>query len=298
MKKNTAYKRRRGDRRDGRLVKDNPGLNTIMAFLWPNRTDCEVYLHDTVDCTELLKYLEKRNEGKTEEKMTLFHCTVTALARMFYERPKMNRFVQGGRTYERYDKLLSFVAKRRFTDHAEETLMVLNAKPEMTVDDISRKIIGDVRESRKSEKATGGVDELLDTLAKFPRLFLLIFIRCIRWLDFWGRVPKSLTDGDPNFTSVTLSNLGSIKCPSVYHHLSNYGTTSILLTIGVIHKEEMLMEDGHKEIRDCVDIGATLDERIADGFYFAKSLKLVKHLFANPELLELPIGTDCGFDYK
>ena len=47
-----------------------------------------------------------------------------------------------------------------------------------------------------------------------------------------------------------------------------------------------------------MDIGATLDERIADGFYFVRSLKLVKHIFANPELLELPLGEPSGFKFE
>ena len=48
---------------------------------------------------------------------------------------------------------------------------------------------------------------------------------------------------------------------------------------------------------DLVDIGATVDERIADGFYFARSLKLIKHIFAHPELLEKPLGENSGFMY-
>jgi hypothetical protein len=117
-------------------------------------------------------------------------------------------------------------------------------------------------------------------------------------MDFWGKNPKFLTDGDPNYSSILVSNLGSIKCPAVYHHLNNYGTNSIMVTIGTLHKEEILMEDGHKEIRDVIHLGATLDERIADGFYFARSLKLIRHIFAHPELLEKPLGENSGFDYK
>lgn len=291
-------KRHRGDRRDGRWVKGTPGLQTIMAHLMPNRTDCEVYLNDVIDATELMKYLEEKNASHPEYKTTIFHCAITALARMVRERPLMNRFIQGRRIYERNEISLSFVCKRRFTDHADEALMVLVPKDSDTLDDISKKIIGDVHETRKSEHASGGVDTLLDTLAKFPRPFLMVFVKIVRILDFWGINPKALTDGDPNYTTILCSNLGSIKCPSVYHHLSNYGTNSIILTIGTLHKEEMLMPDGHKEIRDVVDIGATLDERIADGFYFARSLKLIKHIFAHPELLDQPLGEPSGFDYK
>ena len=70
-----------------------------------------------------------------------------------------------------------------------------------------------------------------------------------------------------------------------------------MITIGTLHKESMLMPDGSTQMRDVIDIGATLDERIADGFYFAKSLRLMKHIFSHPELLEQPIGQPSGFDY-
>ena len=134
---------------------------------------------------------------------------------------------------------------------------------------------------------------MIDGFASLPRFILIPAFRIIRWLDFWGKNPKILTDGDPNYTTVLLSNLGSIRCPSVYHHLNNYGTNSIMITVGELHKEERVMPDGTKE-----PVGATLDERIADGFYFAKSLKLLKHIAANPEILDMPLGESSGFDYK
>lgn len=291
------YKRRRGDRRDGRFVRETPGLQTVMAHLMPNRTDCEVYLNDKIDATELVAYLQKKNQEHPEYKTTIFHCAITALARMVRERPLMNRFIQGRRIYERFDISLAFVCKRRFTDHADEALMFMVPGDTDTLDDISRKIVGDVQETRKSEHATGGVDTLLDTLAKLPRPLLMLIVRVVRWLDFWGVNPSFLTEGDPNYATILCSNLGSIKCPSVYHHLNNYGTNSIMVTIGTLHKEELVMEDGHKEIRDVIDIGATLDERIADGFYFARSLKLIRHIFAHPELLDKPLCEPSEYEY-
>lgn len=292
-------KRRFGDRKDGALVRDGHGLQMIMSLLMPNRADNEVFLHETIDATELVRYLEEKNSGDIDYKTTIFHCVITALARMVRERPIMNRFIQGGRIYQRYDISLSFVAKKRFTDGADEALMVLVPKDTDTINEISRKIVGDVKESRKTEGVTAGsIDELMAKLAKLPRLLLMFIVWTVRVLDYWGINPDFLTDGDPNYTTILVSNLGSIKCPSVYHHLNNYGTNSIMVTIGTLHKEEIVMDDGHKEIRDVVDIGATLDERIGDGFYFAKSLKLIKHIFAHPELLEQPLNKESGFDYK
>ncbi|MBQ6249608.1 MAG: 2-oxo acid dehydrogenase subunit E2, partial [Oscillospiraceae bacterium] len=224
-------KRKWGDRRDGRWVKA-PGLQTVMAYLMPKRTDCEVYLNDKLDATALLQYLERKNALHPEYKTTVFHCMIMSMARMVKERPKMNRFIQGYRMYERDEISISFVVKRRFSDGGEESLMVLVPKDDDTLDTVSRKIVGDVKETRRSETSTGGVDALLDGFAKLPRPILMLAIRIIRYLDFWGINPKVLTQGDPNYTTILCSNLGSIKAPAVYHHLNNYGTNSVMVTIG------------------------------------------------------------------
>ncbi len=291
-------KRHFGDRRDGRRVRNAPGLQTIMAHLMPNRTDCEVYVNDTLDVTELLAYIEEKNRSHPEYKTTLFHCLLLGIARMVRERPLMNRFIQGHRIYERYDISLSFVCKRRFADTAEESLMFLVPSDEDVIDTLSHRLSGDIHEVRKSEHSTGGVDATLDAFAKIPRILLIPIIRFIRVLDFWGKVPKALSDGDPNFSTVLCTNLGSIKCPSVYHHLNNYGTNSIVVAIGMVHKQECILPDGTKQIRDVVDIGATLDERIADGFYFARSLKLVKYICEHPAMLDQPLCQPSGFAYQ
>lgn len=293
----TKRKRRWGDRKDGYRIKA-PGLQTVMTALMPNRTDCEVYLNETLDITELLKYLEKKNADNPEHKTTLFHCFIAALARMVHERPTMNRFIQGSRIYQRYDISIAFVARRNFIDGSDEALLFFVPKETDTINEIRDFVIGTVKETRKSEHATGGVDALLDKFAAMPRLLMMFLVWVIRCMDFWGVNPDFITEGDPNYASIFLSNLGSIKAPAVYHHLNNYGTNSFMTTIGTIHKEEMTMPDGHKEIRDVVDIGVTIDERIGDGFYFVRSLNLLKYIFANPELLEKPLSEPSGYQYE
>lgn len=289
--------RKWGDRRDGHWVKDAPGINVVMSCLYPKRTDSEVYLHLEVDITDLLRYIEEKNGPGAEYKTTLFHCIVAIVARAVNERPKLNRFVQGARTYERDEITISFVAKRRFTDHSEEALMVYKAKGSDTLADISRRIVGEVHEMREQKQAEG-LDDILNKFGRLPRPLLMLIVRTVRWLDFWGKVPKVFTEGDPNYTTVLISNLGSIKCPAVYHHLNNYGTNSVLLTIGAMHKTPTVMPDGSVQVRDFLDIGATLDERIGDGFYFARSLKLIQYICAHPELLDRPLEEDSGYDYQ
>ena len=294
---NSTGKKRFGDRPDARYIRDVPGLTTIMLHIMTKRTESEVYLYDKIDATDLLKFIEKKNAEHPNYKTTVFHCFVLAVARMIHERPKMNRYVQGRRLYERDEISMSFLAKRRFADDAEEAFMMVVPKDDDNIDTVSHKIYGDLTEVRRHEHSTGGMDATVDSFAKIPRLLLMLVIRIIRWLDFWGLVPKALKDGDSNYSTVLLSNLGSIKGPAVYHHLNNYGTNSIMITVGTLHKEELVMPDGTKQIRDVLDFGATLDERIADGFYFVRSLRLVKYIFAHPELLDKPFSEPSDFDY-
>ena len=45
-----------------------------------------------------------------------------------------------------------------------------------------------------------------------------------------------------------------------------------------------------------LDLGLTLDERIADGYYYSKTVRLLKYLLQHPELLELPAGTEVDYE--
>lgn len=135
-------------------------------------------------------------------------------------------------------------------------------------------------------------------LTMFARLLLIFIARIVRWLDYWGKVPKSLTEGDTDYSTILVSNLGSIKLPSADHHLNNYGTNSIMITLGTIHKSQVVLPDGSVEIRDFIDLGTTVDERIADGFYFAQSFKLLNYLCQHPEFLDKPLEEESNYDYK
>ena len=45
-----------------------------------------------------------------------------------------------------------------------------------------------------------------------------------------------------------------------------------------------------------VDLTITLDERIADGFYFAKSIQMVEYVAKHPELLDEDFGKKLEID--
>lgn len=288
-------KKKFGDRRDGRRIRDVDGLHNIMMHIMPRRTEAEVYLEQSVDVTELLDFVARRNQENPELRTTVFHCVLAAVCRILEMRPYLNRFICGRKLYERTEATLSFVAKRKFQDHSEESLMVLKVREDTDLKSITRKIVGDVTELRES-KGSNDFDAIIDRVGRLPSPILHVFIGLLQWLSATGHLPEFLTDGDTNHTSVLLSNLGSIKCESCYHHLNNYGTNSIMITVGVIHKEPRVLEDGTVVLRDIMNLGFTADERIADGFYFARSLKLMEHLLSNPQLLDIPMREEIPYE--
>ncbi len=287
--------KRFGDRHDAYRVRDIDGMHFYMAYLMPKRTEAEVYINEKVDVTELLKYIEEKNMSG-ERKVTLFHCIIAAVARTIKMRPLLNRYVSGKRYYMRHEISMGFVVKKKFTDHSEETLMIYKPKDEENLCAITDLLTPKVVEARK-EKDGQSVDDILNFVKKFPKFIMNMVMALIRFLDNHGLMPRFITDVDTDYCTVLLSNLGSIKCDAVYHHLNNVGTNSIVITIGELHKELVVDKNGESSVRDIVTLGVTLDERIADGFYFARSLKLIKHLFKNPDLLDKPIGEEIEFEF-
>ena len=95
--------------------------------------------------------------------------------------------------------------------------------------------------------------------------------------------------------SVVLTNLGSIKLHSGYHHLTNWGTNSLFVIVGERKKRPFWKEDGSFDMKDSIDLGLTVDERIADGYYFSKSVKLLIKLLEDPELLEKPLSEEVEY---
>lgn len=269
-----------GDRRDGKRLRMG-GFERFLYYLKPRRSDSEVYISKCIDVTELVKYMKEKK--KDNEDLTYFHLFSTAVAKVVYNKPLLNRFIIGGNKYDRNDITLSFVAKTDFSDTAREFLTVIKVDANDSLMDISRKIKGDVKKIRSNKESH--TDDFVNKLGRLPKWVMAIIVWIIKRLDNHDMLPQSLTKNSVYHSTVLISNLGSIHCDGIYHNLTNFGTNSILLTIGEI-KEEVKVIEGEIVKRYVCDFGITLDERIADGVYFAKSINLLEYILNDPELLE------------
>jgi len=269
-----------GDRRDGVRLKSG-GFENIWNCLKSRRSENEVHMLKEIDVTELKKYYDKKK--KDNEKLTYFHLFATAVSKVVNNKPLLNRFVINGRKYVRNELTLSFVAKTEFTDDANELFTVLKIDNGDNLDTISKKILGDVKKIRNNEGSA--TDDFIDKFKCFPKFMIKFVVVILRFLDNHDMLPKSLTDGSIYHSTILLSNLGSIHCDGIYHNLTNFGTNSVVVTIGEI-KEVVKIIDGEIKKRYVCQFGITLDERIADGVYFAKCVNLLEYILGNPLLLE------------
>ncbi len=284
-----------GDRKDGVLLKNIDSMHFITPIIFPNRADNEAYISELIDLTNINEYLEKKNAENPEYKYNLFQVLVTALLKTITLRPQMNRFIANKNLYQRNEITAAFVVKKIFSDTSEEALAFIHSKDTDNIETVHNDIYRQVSHVRKSEASKDKTSEAMDFFNKLPRFISKSVISLVRILDKYGKVPASLIETDPYYSSVLISNLGSIKLKSGYHHLSNWGTTSVFVVIGEKKVRPFFNEDGTYTMKDSVEIGLTVDERIADGYYFSKTIRLLKKLLENPELLEKSFKEEVSY---
>ena len=282
-----------GDRKDGRLLRELDSLHFVTGVIYPNRCDNEAFISETIDLTNINEYLKNKNYEGIEYKYNLFQIIVTAMLKVITTRSKLNRFIVNGNFYQRNEVSCSFVIKKEFADGGAEALAVIHAKDNDNIDTIHNQIYSQIKSGRSEKKDAS--TEGMDFFNKIPRFVSKGLLHFVMWLDKHGWVPASLIETDPYYTSCVLSNLGSVKMKSGYHHLTNWGTCSIMLLIGQIRKRPFYDDDGNVRMVESVDIGLTIDERLADGYYYSKTIQLLKHLLENPELLEEDLNKKVEF---
>ncbi len=288
-----AKNRKIGDRRDGKLLRNLDSMHFIMPLIYPNRCDNEAFISERIDLTNIDKYLEKKNSDNPDYKYNLFQIIVTAMLKCITLRPKMNRFIANKNIYQRNEITASFVVKKIFSDNGEEGLAVIRSEENDNIDSIHQKIYNQVSSCRSEKK--DGSTESMDLFNKMPRFISKTVVSFVCFLDRHGWVPQSFIETDPYYCSVVLTNLGSIKLHSGYHHLTNWGTNSVFVAVGEKKLRPFYDDDGNITMKDSLDIGLTVDERIADGYYYSKTVSLLKKLLENPELLELEMNKEVEY---
>ncbi len=266
-------------RNDAKPVKDLSTMRRFMPFISPRRNDSLFLMMQEIQVDAALEYLEKKNrERPPEQRLTLFHLFLRSISQAMVLRPGVNRFVKAGRLWQREGVYLTFSAKRKIEDGSPMLTIKRRFHAESeSLEEMVDGVMGTLRPQRAGKKTQS--DKEMNLLLKLPNVMIQLLLKAADFLDYFGLLPKAITESDPLYSSAFIANLGSIDYPAGFHHLWERGTCSIFGVMGRVEERP----DGKRSMQ----VAYTYDERIEDGLYSYHSLEGIRERIEHPELLEL-----------
>ena len=279
-------RRRFGDRKDGRLLRSLPAYTTFMPYIMPTRNDALNLYEESMEVTEVDRRLRRlRVDGY--KGIGILHFMIAAYIRLVSMLPGLNRYVAGRRIYAANDITVVMTIKRALTIDATETSIKVHFEPTDTIFDVYRKMNEKIDEVKASEEHNN-TEDVAEALSRLPRFILRFVIGVLRMMDYFGWLPESLVEASPFHGSLIVTDLGSLRIKPVFHHIYNFGTLPVFIAFGAKHHVYELDRHGNMVDRKYVDCKFTIDERTADGHYWAQAFQAWRYIFQHPEILEQP----------
>ncbi len=268
-------------RKDGRRVSGASPMYTVAAYFMKKRYDAQNMIEVDLPLDPIGDYIRaKRGEGK---KVTHLGVIIAAYLRTVAEYPLLNRFIVNKRAYSRTEFTCGMVVLKPGEVDGTMNKMYLELE-----DDVFRvqDVLDEYIEENRAVGDTNSTDKVISTLLRIPGI-LSVGVGLFKLLDHLGLLPKAIIDASPFHTSMVISNLASIQTNHIYHHCYQFGTTSIIITVGV-PKEVPRRHGKNITFERCLPLGVVMDERICSGSYFAMAFSRFREYLADPYLLEGP----------
>ena len=274
-----------GRRPEGKRVKHLDPIVQITPYLMPWRCDAQVFLAYDAGYEPLLRYMShKSREGV---KITFMELIIAAFVRAISQVPEANRFIMNRKFYNRTELAVSFVVLRPTEDgQPEENAVKVKFDPSDTIFEVSTRVKQTIEEGRRTDDDSAAI-KLASALLKVPLLPNLV-VHVANFLDHHDLFPKALMDALPFHTSLFVTNMASIGMTRVYHHIYNFGNTSLFFSMGTPQRSNQPDMKGEISRKCILPIGITADERVCSGAIYAKLFAVMKHCLTNPYELEQP----------
>ena len=271
-----------GDRYEGRRLRTLAPMQYVIPYIMKVRADAQNHFEDRIDMDILDAYCAKKQaEGLIG--FGALHAILAAYVRTISERPGVNRFVAGQHVYARKNIVANMTIKKRMGLDCPDTVIKVIFDPADTADDVYRKF------KEVADKATADDTDFDNTagfLRHIPGLILRGVIGFLRFLDYFGLLPRFLIKVSPFHGSLVITSMGSLGINAIYHHLYDFGNIPLFFAYGKKYTVNELQPDGTVVARRFVDLRAVTDERICDGYYYASAFKILQRYLAHPDLLD------------
>lgn len=295
MKEQTKQGKRRwhwGDRSDGyRLRTVNP-MTRMMPYIMPKRSDACNFFADSIDVTKTDRFCrEKVRAGMTN--FSFLHILIASYLRAISQRPALNRFVSGQKIYSRKGIQIVMTVKKKMSLDSPDTCIKVAFNADDTVDEVYEKFDRVVSAIRNAPDETSSFDRLNKVIALIPGLLCRWTVGFLRFLDYFGLMPRKILELSPFHGTMIVTSMGSLGIRPIYHHIYDFGNLPVFFSYGGRRSEVVCDAEGHASVRKCIELNVVTDERICDGYYYASAFKIIKRHAENPELLEVKPETVC-----
>ncbi len=274
-----------GFRPDGKKVKDIDPIQRIIPHIMPTRNDAQNMTEYDCPCEPLDSFIIEQSDKGLE--YTYMHLIIAAMVRVYARFPRLNRFVINGRIFQHNEIQVSFVVKKNLSPDAPDALVKLNFTGLETLQEVKQKI-DEAIEANNNIEANNGTDKIARLITMTPNFLIKLTVGLIKLLDKHGMLPKAILNVSPFHTSLFITNLKSIKGPSIFHHLYNFGTTGIFMAMGKESEVPVVNADGKIVVGKRMPVQIVTDERFCDGFYFVSAMKFWERLLKHPAQMMMP----------
>ena len=266
-------------RADGRRVKNANPMYTVAAYIMNQRNDAMNMIEEFIPVEPIQNYMRvRRGEGRPVSHLAV---VMAAYIRTVAEYPELNRFVVNKRIYARNELAVGMVVLK--PGETDGTMNKICFELEDDVFTVQKRIDEYVAANRESGD-TNSTDQLITILLKIPGL-VNFGVGVFKLMDRYGLLPKSIIKASPFHTSLVITNLASIRTNHIYHHIYNFGTTSMIIAMGNLREIPTRTKNGVEFVR-CMPLGVVMDERICTGSYYARAFAKMRKYLNDPTLLE------------
>ena len=271
-------------RKGARLLKTLSPYDSLLCHVMTKRSDAQVYFTDYVDCAPIDEYIKK---VETENGVRLSYLDVVnaALIRVYAKMPALNRFVMNGRIFANNDIKIAMAMKKSMRDDGGSTTVKVSFTGHENILEVQEMFQKELWKNKEAD-SSNSTDKLMETLMSLPTPLLRIIVAILKWLDTISALPQSLLDALPFHSSIFVTYLKSIGIRGIYHHIYDFGTIGMFMCIG---KEQYMPVVDKKTLEvkgaKMLELKVVCDERICDGLYHARAMRLIRKILENPEQL-------------
>ena len=268
-------------RADGYRVRTNDAMYELVPYIMPYRYDASNSVTVDIDLDLMQDYIRKcRKKGINMSHMSII---IAGALRIASQNPFLNRFVMNRKIYARNHFCVSFVTLQ--PGKTSDTVNKLYFSLDDDIFTVNRKV-QEAIERTQQPTSQNALDKLMASLVRIP--FLVgAAVSVLKFIDKYFTLPFSIINASPFHTSLFITNLASIRTNAIYHHLYEFGTTGIFISMG--QPEKRIEKNGETvEEKKIMPLGIVTDERIANGHYYGRCFRELNRYYKNPELLEVP----------